>query len=190
MNERKIQVFQVEAVLQEVSSLQRKAEVSKGQLHFQKDEAHQHQLTLEQQLKVIASLKAKLQSAAADFIAAIEALDEQKERSRSLLKQLKNQRDTVATFNSELKTRDKATKMGDYLNLYQQLMLTNDAAIDSVIKRFRKLKLLCHPDQGETQKTFAGLQQAHRFLSDPGARSVYELEGCQSADDVVSFKKN
>ena len=119
----------------------------------------------------------------------MEELDEQKEKSQCLLEQLKFQ-GTVATVDRELKTRDIATKEGDFLNLYQQLMVPNDAPMDSITKRLRKPILLCHTDKGGTQEVFVWLQRDHRILTDSDARNVFELEGCEAADNLLSLKNN
>ena len=158
MNERNSLVYQLEDLQQEVSSLQRMAEVTMGQLYFWNDAAHQRQFTLDEHLKIITSLKTKLQSAESDFIGAVEELDEQKEPFRKLLEWLKIQLDTVVTSIRELKT-------GVVLRLYQQLMLPNDPPppIDSITKSFQKLGLLCQPDQGGTQEAIVPLQRARRI---------------------------
>ena len=52
------------------------------------------------------------------------------------------------------------------------------------------MSLWCHPDQGGTHEAFVRLQRVQRIFADPDARIVRELEGCEAADDVLSFKSN
>ena len=113
INEGNSLVYQLEALQQEVLSLQRNTEVTMGKLYLWKDAARQRQLTLDQQLEIIASLQTRLQSTESYSMASLAGLDEQKKRSRSLLEQLKFQQDTVATVTRALKTRHKAAKMID-----------------------------------------------------------------------------
>ena len=188
MNQRNSLVYQKETLQQEVLSLQRKTKVTMGQLKLWNDAAQQSHLTLEQQMKTIASLTMKLQSAESDYFAAVEELDEQKERSQSLLEQLKIQQDNLATVDRELETPDIVTKMGEVLSLYQQLMVPNDGLTDS-ITRFRKLSLLCFPDKGGIQETYVRPQRDRKILIDTDARNVYELEGCEAAKKRSQFRK-
>ena len=43
---------------------------------------------------------------------------------------------------------------------------------------------------GGTQELFVRLLRARRILAVTDARNVYELEECEAADDVLSFKNN
>ena len=121
---------------------------------------------------------------------ALEKLAEQKERSQILLKQLKIQQGTTETPDRKLKTDDFAYKMGEVQSLYQQLMVPNEAPIDSITRRFQKLRLVCDPDQEGTQKTFFRPQRAHRNLTDSDTCTVLELEACKAADNALRFKNN
>ena len=58
-----------------------------------------------------------MHSAESEYIAAVEELDEQNERSQSLLEQLKICQGTVAALDHELKARDVATNSSDVLSL-------------------------------------------------------------------------
>ena len=142
--------------------------------------------SLQDQTKIFDSLRTNLKSAESEYIVAFEELDEQKERSQCLLERLKIQQGTVATLDRELKTPDVATKLSENLGLYHP----KHAPIDSITKRLRKLSLLCHPHQGRIQKAFGRLQRAHRILADWNASDVYEVEGCEAADNVFSSKNN
>ena len=190
VNEHNSPLNQLEALQQEVSSLHGKAEAMMRQLYFRKRAAHRWHLKPDNKLKKIASLKTKLQSAESDFIAAVEELDEQKERSRSLLEQQRNPQNTVANPHRQLKCRDNITKKGDDLSLFQQLILPNDAPKDPKTKSSWQLILLYNQDQGGIQEAFVRQQRAHRVLADPDARKVFELERCETAEDVLSFKNN
>ena len=85
MNERNSLLYQIEALQQEVLFFQRKTEMTVGQLQLWKKVAHHRHLRLDQQMKTIASLTTKFQSAESYHIAAGEQLDEQKEWPQSLL---------------------------------------------------------------------------------------------------------
>ena len=116
---------------------------------------YQRQLLVDQQMKTIVSLGEKFQSAESDFIALVAGLDEQKEQSQSLLGPLQIQQSTSVTLNRELHSHDVAIKIVVVLVSYEQLMVPNDAPLISIEKRLRKLKLLCHPNQGGTQEAIA-----------------------------------
>ena len=135
-----------------------------GKLHLSDYAAHQRQLTLNQQMKTIASLTTELKSAESDYIAEKEELVEQKGRSQRLLQSLRIQKDTVATLDCDLKTREIATKMGELLSSNQQLMLPKDAPMYSITRRFRKLILLCQRDRGELRDCLSGYSRLTKFL--------------------------
>ena len=81
----------------------------------------------------------------------VEEPDEQKERSQNLLEHPQIQQLIVSTLTFELQTRDDASKMNEVVGFYKQLMVPNDARVDSITRRFRKLSLLYHPDQRGAQ---------------------------------------
>ena len=99
------------------------------------------------------------------------------------------QGEAINGLKRELETRDPF-KMGDKLTLYDQLMVSSNVSVEAIAKRFKKLSLFCHPDHGGSHDVFVRLQRAHRILSDPEARLRYEAEGCEAAEEFLSFKNN
>ena len=69
-------------------------------------------------------------------------------------------------------------------------MVPSDAPKDSIKRSFWKLRLLCHPEKGRTQEAFVRLQRAHRNLTEPDVRNVHDLEGCDAAENILTFKNN
>ena len=54
---------------------------------------------------------------------------------------------SIASYNAE----KKPPKMDETLNFYEQLIVPQDAPVEFIMKRFRKLSLLYHPDHGRNQ---------------------------------------
>ena len=108
-----------------------------------------------------------MDSIEADYVAAITAIEESRSREQNLVEELQLQGEAINGLQSEL-------------TLYDQFME----------KDLKKLSLFCHPDHGGSYDVFVRLQRAHRILSDPEARLRYEAEGCEAAEDFLSFKNN
>ena len=62
--------------------------------------------------------------------------------------------------------------------------------MEEITTNFRKLSDLSHPDQAGTSDNFVRLQRAHRILTDPDARAEDNLNGCEAADELLTFKNN
>ena len=103
-----------------------------------------------------------LQSTDSDYIAGVEELDEQRERSQSLLEHLQ---DTIATLICERQSRDDSAQKGGVRILYGEMMVPNISPAYSVTRRFRNLSLRCHAYQGGNQEAFVRSQLAYLFLT-------------------------
>ena len=80
--------------------------------------------------------------------------------------------------------------MGQFQTLYEMLLVSSRASRETITAKFRKISLLCHPDQGGDTDHFCQLQQAHRILTDKDATTIYDNEGWEAADAVLSEKPN
>ena len=130
-----------------------------------------------------------MDSIEADYAAAITAIVESRSREQNLVEELQLQDEAINGLKRELETRN-TFKMGDKLTLYDQLMVSSNVSVETIAKRFKKLSLFCHPDHRGSFDVFVRLQRAHRILGDPEERLRYEAEGCEAAEEFLSFKNN
>ena len=93
-------------------------------------------------------------------------------------------------FRMNLTQLQENFKQMESSNLYQLLLVPNNASMEEITRNFRKLSVLSHPDQAGTSDNFVRLQRAHRILTDPDARAEYDLNGCEAADELLTFKNN
>lgn len=63
------------------------------------------------------------------------------------------------------------------INLYQLFGVSNDATIEEIKKKYRKLALSRHPDHGGNIEEFQQLNNAYLILSDPNKRKHYDKHG-------------
>ena len=78
--------------------------------------------------------------------------------------------------------------MVDIHNLWDEPMMSHAASVDLIKKMFRKLNLLCHPDQGKTQCLLVYRQWADGFLSDRETQEACKAYECIVTDNLVNFK--
>ena len=189
ITERQSVVYQLDALKAEILSWQKKADISDGQLHLWKEAANQRQQSLTEYKETSKKLGRQVDSIEADYAAEITAIEESRSQEQILVEELQLQGEAINGLERELETRE-TFKMGDKLTLYDQLMVSSNASVETIAKRFKKLSLFCNPDHGGSYDVFVQLQRAHRILSDPEARLRYEAEGCEAAEEFLSFKNN
>ena len=183
-------VFQLDDLNAEILSWQKKADIINGQLQLWKEAANQRQQSLTEYKETSKKLRRQVGSIEADYAAAITAIKESRSRVQNLVEELQVQGEAINGLKRELETRE-TFQMGDKLTLYDQLMVSSNVSVETIAKRLKKLSLFCHPDHGSSyDDVLVRLQRAHRILSDPEARLRYEAEGCEAAEEFLSFKNN
>ena len=70
--------------------------------------------------------------------------------------------------------------------LHEVLLVSASATDVQIRKFFKKIALLTHPDQGGDEEAFKFVNRAFRVLSDPLARLVYDVDGLEKAEVLLS----
>src|SRR5436190_12195775 len=77
----------------------------------------------------------------------------------------------------------------DFQNYYEVLQLSQKADQDTIDRVYRLLVKRYHPDNQETgdPHKFAEVVEAHRILSDPGARAAYDIHYDQTRNAILGI---
>ena len=93
-------------------------------------------------------------------------------------------------LNREFHCRQKTSRIRRNLISYKQLMVLHDGQVDISTERFGIIHLLHTQTKGGLEVAFVLVRRNHRLLADEDAGNTYGSEGCQTVDDVFSFRSN
>ena len=70
-------------------------------------------------------------------------------------------------------------------NQYELLFLPQGAKTATILKHYKTLSLLCHPDKGGREDLFKIILQARIFLEDEKARSNFDKYGIEKVEEYL-----
>ena len=168
--------YQLQAFRDELAREKQTAEKCGQQKYLWQQAAQELQEERKEQKHELKKLKRKLKGWQEDYEYVIGVLDEERRQGDELRMNLEQLRES--------------TKQMESASLYELLLVPSDASVEEITRKFRKLSVLCHPDQGGTSEIFVRLQRAHRILTDHNARAEYDVNGCEAADKLLTSKNN
>lgn len=78
---------------------------------------------------------------------------------------------------------------GTHTELYDRLELDHTASQDDISSAYKRLRIKRHPDKpGGSKEAFQDLQDAHKVLSDPEQRKVYDHYGKEGIEEIAKHE--